>query len=220
MVATIRIMDQLQKDCWTYAPAQSAAHTVQHPYLTPGYGDARSPVPFVIFSRPRTGSQLTITLLNHHARVRCNLEVFHGGKPWLNWTIAHREAHRAEFMDLVLSNRPPQPAWRPLTKLDPLAVGFLAQPGHLHFSELAALVLAPNIRKIVIDRSNSVDAYVSALKAKHMGKWSNVESSAVKITVQPAKLMAFLTKTQASRDCLRKARRLATKRCATATTAG
>lgn len=193
-------MDHLRVVCATYARV-TPTHTVHPPYRTPGYGDPRAPVPFVIFSQPRSGTKLTETLLVHNHRIKSRSEAFHPGSIYglgrSHWTVSSRDANRVVFMDHVLTDKRNR------------SVGFLAQPGHLTFAEVAALALASNIRKIVLHRENVLDMYVSVRKAQRMGVWGNADTTAMKVTVLPHELRKYIRMVESNHRCLSAAHSLA-----------
>jgi len=117
-------------------------------------------------------------------------------------------------MNLILSAKQPADAdtiFPPVNRSiqPPLAVGFVAQPGHLMHDEFVALALAPNIRKIVLERSNLIEMYVSLKKASGSQKWYGVDTTATRVSVKPEALRVYMRMIESHRRCLAAARRRA-----------
>jgi hypothetical protein len=175
-------------------------------------------VPFVILARPRTGSNLLVHTLWEHPLIQCDGEALHRAGTFasapLNWTVAERDANRVEFLDRLLSTTqwpPESPKIKPLGA-PPAASGFKAFTHHLTQSEFIGLASSPAVRKLVLRRSNLVDEYLSALKARVMGVYLKADTSELKVTIKPSEFLTFVSYIEAEEQCIDGARRQSTER--------
>jgi len=126
----------------------------------------------------------------------------------LNWTVAKRDAHRAEYMDRLLSQTQWAAASREAKVMDPpVSSGFKVFAGHLTRSEFIGVSFSPMVRKIVLRRINILDEYLSGLKALAVGSYLRVDTSAVQIRVKPAEVIQFLQQVKAEEICIATMRR-------------
>jgi hypothetical protein len=184
--------------------------------------ELHAPTPFVIFSRPRLGTNLLQSLLNQHLDIRCDGEAMRADKVEAmyprNWTVAARDANRREYLDLLLSALPsknPIPgsgeyyaeiafAKKAAASTDPMthspnAVGFAVQLEQITLPELWGLVFSPTVRKIIVRQSNPMDGYID----EHRVWAGNVHSP---LAVDTADLLATLRAEEARDKCLEEAR--------------
>jgi LPS sulfotransferase NodH len=130
---------------------------------------------FVIFSSPRSGSNLLCGMLNSHPEIICHHEVFHPH------AIYYALDHRDGDIDLgTITERERQPEqfisrlWQ--QNFGCIAVGFKIMPGH-NPQAFELLINDKNIKKIVLKRRNLLKAYVSSRIARQTKVWSNLKAN-------------------------------------------
>lgn len=184
--------------------------------------ELHAPTPFVIFSRPRLGSNWLQSLLNKHLDIRCDGEAMRADKVEAlsprNWTVAARDLNRRAYLDLLLSGSPstnPIPgtgeyyaeialARQAAASTDPLlhtphAVGFAVQLDQITLPEFWGLVFSPTVRKVVVRESNPVDGYINEHRA-----WA--KDADAPLVVDTADLLDTLRAEEARDKCLEDAR--------------
>ncbi|THF48345.1 hypothetical protein [Allorhizobium terrae] len=142
-----------------------------------------SPVRFVIFAAPRTGSNLLCSLLNAHPHILCHHGMFNPGG-------IHHARDRGDLAAAL--GTPLERDADPLSFLDKIwqtagreaAVGFKINRGEDLFAS-DVLLRDPSVRKIMLKRRNRVRAYVSEKLAQITGVWESYDSSVV---AEPPKL--------------------------------
>lgn len=142
-----------------------------------------SPVRFVIFAAPRTGSNLLCSLLNAHPHILCHHGVFNpggihhardrGDLAGALGTVVERDADPLSFLEKI---------WQSVGR--EAAVGFKINRGEDLFAS-DVLLRDPSVRKIMLKRRNRVRAYVSEKLAQITGVWESYDPRDV---VQPPSL--------------------------------
>lgn len=153
------------------------------------------PVPFVIFTRERSGSTLLVSLLSAHHRVRCAGEAFSsqsvgGNLSPANWTTTRRNHEPALFLDALFS-APPASQLPPGT-LPPLAVGFKAFNHQLPWAEFSRLAFSPEVRKIYLYRPNLIDRYLSSWIANTYNAWLIKDTSNITVPVNTTHMLWWM----------------------------
>jgi len=163
----------------------------------------------VIASEPRTGSNLLVEALNLYKPVRplnefylqINDFYFVDGiiPPDLPHKTLIRETERAQLAEFLgvakddFANLITQIRARPiesLLKLHELINDNIIIKAHwFHFEELdlisKGLLDLPNVEVILLERTGRLHSYVSKLKARQYDKWHNVDTSDIKVHVDP-----------------------------------
>jgi len=130
-----------------------------------------TPLRFVIFAAPRTGSNFLCGLLNSHPDILCHHGLFNPagihyaldhreGDPHLG-TVAERDLAPEAFLERVW--------WRHGGKS---AVGFKFNLGESQ-AAVAAVLRDPGIRKILLARRHRIKTYVSEQIAEQSGQWES-----------------------------------------------
>eukprot|EP00962_Isochrysis_galbana_P014272 scaffold4081_cov119-Isochrysis_galbana.AAC.5 len=153
------------------------------------------PVPFVIFTRERSGSTLLVSLLRAHHRVRCAGEAFSsqsvgGNLSPANWTTTRRNHEPALFLDALFS-APPASQLPPGT-LPPLAIGFKAFNHQLPWAEFSRLAFSPDVRKIYLYRPNLIDRYLSSWIAGTHNAWLFKDTSNITMPVNTTHMLWWM----------------------------
>ncbi|HWZ44534.1 MAG TPA: hypothetical protein VNW97_13750 [Candidatus Saccharimonadales bacterium] len=131
----------------------------------------RTPVRFVIFAAPRTGSNFLCGLLNSHPDILCHHGLFNPagihyalhqreGDPYLG-TVAERDRAPEAFLERV---------WRHGGGKS--AVGFKFNLGE-NQAAVAAVLGDPGVRKILLARRHRIKTYVSEQIAEQSGQWES-----------------------------------------------
>ena len=147
----------------------------------------KEPTKFVIFSYPRSGSNLLCSMLNLHPHILCHHELFHPRKIW--YSKDFHSIYSQNFsnpvcrQDLVngkigidsIKQRDRNPenfiikTWQ--HNYGCQAVGFKLFPNHI--PNVAKLLLKDkDVKKILLLRQNKVKSYVSYLIAKKTKIWN------------------------------------------------
>jgi hypothetical protein len=74
---------------------------------------------------------------------------------------------------------------------------FKVFPGHLSIRQVAHAILGREDSVIVFIRRRPIDAYVSMLKAKHLQQWTTVDTTEMKIEVDPRQFLKWRRQTSA-----------------------
>ncbi|MDJ0571270.1 MAG: sulfotransferase [Pleurocapsa sp. MO_192.B19] len=145
---------------------------------------------FVIFTQPRSGSNLLCGMLNLHPEILCHHEIFNPqriyyskdfhellgndetifredlikGKVGLT-TLKERKRYPEEFIFKIWSNN-----------FGCKAVGFNLFPNHIPYAS-TSLIRDKNVKKVLLLRRNKIKCYVSLLIARKTGKWDSYNFS-------------------------------------------
>lgn len=147
--------------------------------------------------------------LKRHGRVRCDPEPLAVEQSFaefpLNWSVSVREQNRYSYLDRLLNETVWSPESRKLDKSKdasrpPVATGFKASTAQLTRSEFSGLTSSPTVRKIVVRRANSVDAYIARIKdARTAGQTGPVK-------LLPRELLQYLISVDMEIKCIDYAR--------------
>lgn len=145
-----------------------------------------TPIRFVIFSFPRSGSELLCSKLHSHPDILCHRELFH--RKGIFYSIDFhkhiyddREVERDDLTSGKVGldsmegrNRSPENFMIKIWKhnLGFKAIGFKIFPSHIPDAE-KLLLIDKDIKKILLLRRNKVRCYVSNLAAKKTRVWSH-----------------------------------------------
>lgn len=175
--------------------------------------DLKLPDRFVIFTQPRSGSNLLCGMLNLHPEILCHHEIFNPQRIYYakdfhqllgnGETIVRQDLIRGKVGLASIVKR----------KLDPeqfvfkiwsnnfghKAVGFNLFPNHIPHMSMS-LIKDKNIKKIILSRRNKVKCYVSRLIAQKTGRWDSYNLSQMKnkenisVSVNASKLLRWSRK--------------------------
>lgn len=133
------------------------------------------------------------------------------------------DANRSSFIDRLISERtwPPQPnsqagATPPVQVISaqlkpPRASGFKVFLKHLTREEFVGLAFSPGVRKLVLRRSNLVDIFVSAMKARRIGEYAQRNTTDVRLAVDKDSLIEYIGGVERENSCVDAARRHSTE---------
>lgn len=129
---------------------------------------------FVIFSAPRTGSNLLCGCLNSHPEIICHHEIFNPEN------IYYSLDHRNNDFEFSIKNRDKDPfrfiSYIAGKKFGKKIFGFKMMPGHNRAAE-DFILNNKNIKKIVLNRENKIKAFVSLQIAMKTNCYSLLEES-------------------------------------------
>lgn len=163
---------------------------LQNQLCTMRSNSLKLPNRFVIFTQPRSGSNLLCGMLNLHPEILCHHEIFNPqriyyskdfhellgngetifredlikGKIGLT-TIKERKRYPEQFMFKIWSNN-----------FGCEAVGFNLFPNHIPHASMS-LIRDKNVKKILLLRRNKIKCYVSLLIARETGIWDSYNLS-------------------------------------------
>jgi LPS sulfotransferase NodH len=172
------------------------------------------PIRFVIFTYPRSGSNLLCGMLNFHPQIICHHELFnpkkiyyskdfhkiYGGDGETVWrealisgkkgigTIRERNLFPEKFLVKV---------WQHNYDYD--AVGFNLFPTHITNASVS-LIKDEGVKKILLSRQNTVKSYVSLLLARKTGVWDSYDDNkrrkvkTTQVTVNAKRLLSWSRK--------------------------
>lgn len=141
--------------------------------------DRGVPIKYLLISTPRSATNELGLLLDSNENITYLAEAFHPhgvhlgpGLEYLgSWTPAQRDQDRKGFADMLFTRTNPK---KPHTK----AQGFKIFPGHLTEAELRALTEPKHVKKIVMQRVDTVAQFVSDKLAHASGDWERHRSDA------------------------------------------
>jgi hypothetical protein len=130
-----------------------------------------TPMCFVIFAAPRTGSNLLCSLLNSHPEILCHHGLFNPAgihyaldhrqcDPYLG-TVAEREHAPEAFLERVWQHHGGR-----------RAVGFKFNLGE-NETAVSSVLDNPGVRKVLLKRRNRIKTYVSERIAELSGQWES-----------------------------------------------
>ena len=160
----------------------------------------QAPVPFVILSFQRTGSNLLCGILHNHPEIVMHNEIFNDSKifsyleaelcakSFWKWDIHKRDSDPTGFLADIYTKTP---VLRPRAK----AVGFKLFPEHWTGSNeqtLKQLLVDRRVKKIILSRKNYLDVYVSKLRSDKTGNYITRSLDGVRVHIDPTAFDEFI----------------------------
>jgi|LauGreDrversion4_2_1035121.scaffolds.fasta_scaffold21318_5 hypothetical protein len=182
----------------------------------------------LILSEPRTGSNLLCEALNLYSNMRTVNEFFldigfyinenhvPDDLPHKNMFKAHERKQLFDFLNVELDNWPelikqinknPIGAMNKINEIVPANVIVVIKVHRDHFEKLnlKEIINEPNIEVILLERSNRLHSFVSLLKGRQINKWYGVDTSDIKVVVDPQE---FINEQQRSLNWFKELREL------------
>jgi len=135
---------------------------------------------FVIFTVPRSGSNLLCGCLNSHPEIICHHELFHPQDIYysldhrdgdINYTIKARDKNPIQFICSVSRK-----------KFGKKISGFKMMPGHNREAE-EYILKNKSIKKIILNRENKLKTFVSLKLAEKTNSYSSLKSANEKLNL-------------------------------------
>ena len=184
---------------------------LQQKWRKPKDSISELPNRFVIFTQPRSGSNLLCGMLNSHPEILCHHEIFNPKRIYYSKDFHELLADREQTSrkDLIkgklglmtLRQRKLNPErfmfeiWK--NNFGHKAVGFNLFPTHIPNASMS-LIKDNNVKKIILTRRNKLKCYVSLLIARKTGVWDSYNLSKTKdnvsVSVNAAKLLKWSLK--------------------------
>ena len=175
---------------------------------------SKLPIRFVIFTFPRSGSNLFCGMLNFHPQILCHHELFSPKRIYYSKDFQEIYCNNQEKIlreDLTLGkkgissikerNRFPEKflvkMWQHNYNFD--AVGFNLFPTHIPNASVS-LIKDKGIKKILLSRQNTVKSYVSLQLARRTGIWDSYicngcrNNKNTKVTIDADRLLVWSRK--------------------------
>lgn len=160
----------------------------------------------LILSEPRTGSNLLCEALNLYSQMRTVNEFFMDLGHYINENhipddLPHRsmfKPHEREqlfdFLNVKLNdwpelikqiNKNPIGAMNKINEIVPATVVIKVHLDHYEKLNLKEIIHEPYIEVILLERSSRLHSFVSLLKGRQINKWYGVDTSDIKVNVDP-----------------------------------
>jgi hypothetical protein len=180
----------------------------------------------LILSEPRTGSNLLCEALNLYSPVRTVNEFFLDIGPYINENhvpddLPHKNMFRPSEREQLFNflnvkhndwpelikqiNKNPIGAMNKINEIIPQTVIIKAHREHFIKLNLKEIINEPFIAVILLERTSRLHSFVSLLKGKQIDKWYGVDTSDIKVTVDP---QAFEFEQQRSLNWFKEVREL------------
>ena len=160
---------------------KSTIKNIQHLHQLPNSSNK-----YVIFSFPRTGSSLLTALLRSHYDIVSLSEIFNTihKHPSQNYTDKDIDLDRKLFYSKHTRSRDYlKYIWS--TNQNRSTIGFKIFGGHLCLQDVVDIFIkeSPQVKKIILFRSDLLSEFVSDRIAKEMSSWHSVDTSNMKVKV-------------------------------------
>jgi len=160
--------------------------------------DSNGAQPFVVLSFQRSGSNLLCGRLHNHQQIVMHNEIWNKAKIWTyddfkadsswEWDIFRRDTNPAAFLAEIFSRIPS-------SKAHAKAVGFKLFPEHFTSANgpvLRQLLADSRVKKIILERKDVLQLYVSKLRADKTGGYLSEKLDGISVHVDPASFQAFV----------------------------